>query len=118
MNRMRLSSKSAPPLQSPASFGLVRYPLVESWTLELNEISTMPAGAADDLIAESIAKVLVDGFNKHYRLFHESSALAKRRFEEARWQEVQQAVRDRIQFYDDRVRETTERLHREFMRTV
>ena len=74
----------------------------------------MSAGAADDLIGESIAKVLVDGFNRHYRLFHESSALAKWRFEEARWQEVQQAVRDRIQFYDDRVRETTERLHREF----
>jgi isocitrate dehydrogenase kinase/phosphatase len=74
----------------------------------------MPAGASDDLIAESIANVLVDGFNKHYRLFHESSALAKQRFEQARWQEGQQAVRDRIQFYDDRVRETTERLHGEF----
>lgn len=74
----------------------------------------MPIGASDDLIAESIANVLVDGFNKHYRLFHESSALAKQRFEEARWQEGQQAVKDRLQFYDDRVRETTERLHREF----
>ncbi len=74
----------------------------------------MPAGGTDDLIAESIATVLVDGFNKHYRLFRESSALAKQRFEQARWQEVQQAVRDRIQFYDDRVRETTEKLHREF----
>jgi isocitrate dehydrogenase kinase/phosphatase len=74
----------------------------------------MPAGGPDDLIAESIAAVLVDGFNKHYRLFRESSALAKQRFELARWQEVQQAVRDRIQFYDDRVRETTEKLHREF----
>ncbi|TRZ63934.1 MAG: bifunctional isocitrate dehydrogenase kinase/phosphatase [Rhodocyclaceae bacterium] len=74
----------------------------------------MPIGASDDLIAESIANVLVDGFNKHYRLFHESSALAKQRFEEARWQEGQQAVKDRLQFYDDRVRETTDRLHREF----
>ncbi|MCX7150259.1 MAG: bifunctional isocitrate dehydrogenase kinase/phosphatase [Rhodocyclales bacterium] len=74
----------------------------------------MPIGASDDLIAESIANVLVDGFNKHYRLFHESSALAKQRFEEARWREGQQAVRDRIPFYDDRVRETTERLHSEF----
>ena len=74
----------------------------------------MPAGASDDLIAESIANVLVDGFNKHYRLFHASSALAKERFDQARWQEAQQAVRDRIQFYDDRVRETTEKLHREF----
>ena len=74
----------------------------------------MLASSSDDLIAESIARVLVDGFNKHYRLFHESSALAKPRFEAARWQEGQQAVRDRIQFYDDRVIETTELLHREF----
>ncbi len=74
----------------------------------------MPAVPTDDLIAEAIASVLVDGFNKHYRLFHESSALAKSRFDQARWQEGQQAVRARIQFYDDRVRETTEQLHREF----
>ncbi len=40
--------------------------------------------------------------------------LAKDRFEQTRWQEGQQAVRDRIQFYDDRVRETAEHLHRDF----
>ncbi|HQW21651.1 MAG TPA: bifunctional isocitrate dehydrogenase kinase/phosphatase, partial [Rhodocyclaceae bacterium] len=74
----------------------------------------MAASSSDNLTAESIANVLVDGFNRHYRLFHESSALAKQRFDEARWQEGQQAIRDRIQFYDDRVKETTERLHREF----
>jgi isocitrate dehydrogenase kinase/phosphatase len=74
----------------------------------------MPIGASDDLIAESIAGVLVDGFNKHYRLFHESSAVAKQRFNKALWQEGQLAVRARIQFYDNRVNETTERLHREF----
>ena len=74
----------------------------------------MPIGASDDLIAESIANLLGDGFNKHYRLFHESSALAKQRFENALWQEGQQAVKDRIQFYDDRVRETTDRLQQEF----
>jgi isocitrate dehydrogenase kinase/phosphatase len=74
----------------------------------------MLAGASDDLTAETIANVLVDGFNKHYRRFQESSALAKLRFEMACWQEGQQAVRNRIQFYDNRVRETTERLRREF----
>ncbi len=74
----------------------------------------MPTSPSDDLIAESIAIVLMDGFDKHYQRFHESSALAKQRFDEAQWQEGRQAVRDRIQFYDDRVRETTERLRREF----
>ena len=74
----------------------------------------MPVGSHDDLIAESVANVLVEGFNKHYSLFRESSARAKQRFEEARWQEGQQAIRDRIQFYDNRVRAKTERLRREF----
>ena len=74
----------------------------------------MPVGSHDDLIAESIANALVEGFNKHYCQFRESSARAKERFEQARWQEGQQAIRDRIQFYDNRVRAKTERLRREF----
>jgi isocitrate dehydrogenase kinase/phosphatase len=61
-----------------------------------------------------IAQTLIEGFNKHYRLFRESSALAKRRFEQGDWVAVQKAVRERIQFYDDRVAETIERLHRDF----
>ena len=57
---------------------------------------------------------MIRGFDRHYRLFHESSARAKLLFDEARWPEAQQAVKDRIQFYDTRVRETTERLRRDF----
>ena len=66
------------------------------------------------VVARSIALALVEGFNKHYRLFRESSALAKTRFDDGDWQAVQLAVRDRIQFYDDRVKETVGRLHTEF----
>jgi isocitrate dehydrogenase kinase/phosphatase len=54
------------------------------------------------------------GFDKHYRLFRECSASAKGRFERAEWIEGQQAMRERIQFYDDRVRETVEFLQSEF----
>ncbi len=61
-----------------------------------------------------IAQTLIEGFNKHYRLFRESSAAAKVRFEQGDWLGVQQAVQARIQFYDNRVAETVERLHREF----
>jgi isocitrate dehydrogenase kinase/phosphatase len=61
-----------------------------------------------------IAQTLIEGFNKHYRLFRASSAQAKTLFEESDWHGGQQAVRERIQFYDDRVAETVERLHREF----
>ncbi|MDP1653274.1 MAG: bifunctional isocitrate dehydrogenase kinase/phosphatase [Rhodocyclaceae bacterium] len=61
-----------------------------------------------------IARTLMAGFNKHYRLFRASSAAAKARFEQGDWPGVQRAVKERIQFYDDRVAETVERLHREF----
>ncbi len=65
-------------------------------------------------IAEAIAAVLIEGFDRHYRLFRETSAQAKGRFERAAWGEAQQAVRERIRFYDERVRENVERLRTEF----
>jgi isocitrate dehydrogenase kinase/phosphatase len=70
-----------------------------------------PASGAQALL---IAQTLIEGFNKHYRLFRESSAQAKAHFESGDWTAVQRAVRERIQFYDDRVAETVTRLHREF----
>lgn len=65
-------------------------------------------------IAQSIAQAMIDGFNKHYRLFRESSSQAKLRFEAGGWVQVQRAVTERIHFYDDRVQEAVERLQREF----
>ena len=64
--------------------------------------------------AQRIAQAMLEGFNKHYRLFRECSAAAKARFDAADWQGVQQSVQDRIAFYDDRVNETVARLHDEF----
>ncbi len=65
-------------------------------------------------VARDIAQALIDGFDKHYRLFRECNRQAKLMFEEGNWQGVQQAIRDRIQFYDQRVAETVARLHAEF----
>jgi isocitrate dehydrogenase kinase/phosphatase len=65
-------------------------------------------------IAEAIAAVLIEGFNRHYRLFRETSAQAKERFERAAWAEAQLAVQERIRFYDERVRENVQRLRTEF----
>ncbi len=67
--------------------------------------------ALQDKLSRQIARAMIDGFDKHYRLFRECSASAKRRFEEADWAGGQQAVRDRIQFYDDRITETLATLH-------
>jgi isocitrate dehydrogenase kinase/phosphatase len=61
--------------------------------------------STDDL-SRHIAETIMGGFDKHYRLFRECTASAKQRFERAEWLEGQKAMRDRIQFYDDRVQET------------
>ena len=61
-----------------------------------------------------VAFALLEGFDKHYRLFRETSARAKERFETAAWSDGQRAVQERIRFYDDRVRECVERLRAEF----
>jgi isocitrate dehydrogenase kinase/phosphatase len=68
----------------------------------------------NDERAFSIAEALLDGFNKHYRLFREASAAAKRRFERADWHGQQRGQRERIEYYDQRVAEATERLQTEF----
>jgi len=64
--------------------------------------------------AHQIALALVQGFNRHYSLFRATSREAKQRFEQADWQGVHQAVKERIRFYDDRVDECLERLNNEF----
>src|SRR3954469_1275447 len=68
----------------------------------------------DSPLAYDIAKAMLDGFNRHYRLFRTESARAKHRFETADWHGQQRAQRERIQFYDLRVREATTRLEKEF----
>ena len=64
--------------------------------------------------AFDIAKAMLDGFNRHYRLFRAESARAKHRFETADWHGQQRAQRERIEFYDLRVKECVRRLDKEF----
>ncbi|MEX8517658.1 MAG: bifunctional isocitrate dehydrogenase kinase/phosphatase [Leptothrix sp. (in: b-proteobacteria)] len=71
-----------------------------------------------DTRAFDIASALVEGFNRHYRLFRETSAAAKQRFEQAAWHGQQRAQRERIEFYDKRVDEAAERLQHEFQADV
>jgi isocitrate dehydrogenase kinase/phosphatase len=68
----------------------------------------------DSSIAYDIAKAMMDGFNRHYQLFRTESARAKHRFETADWHGQQRAQRERIEFYDLRVKECSKRLEREF----
>ncbi len=68
----------------------------------------------DSTVAYDIAKAMMDGFNRHYRLFRTESARAKHRFETADWHGQQRAQRERIEFYDLRVKECVRRLEKEF----
>ena len=78
-------------------------------TKEAQAIAALPDG-----MARQIAIVLIEGFDKHYRLFRSASARARERFEAGSWTELQHALRERIRFYDERVRECVDRLHGEF----
>src|SRR5690625_6225119 len=57
--------------------------------------------------ATEIAQTILDGFNRHYALFRYSAQRAKVLFESARWHSVQQLSKERIEYYDIRVRECT-----------
>ncbi|RUP25550.1 MAG: bifunctional isocitrate dehydrogenase kinase/phosphatase [Curvibacter sp.] len=64
--------------------------------------------------AYGIAKAMMDGFNRHYRLFRTESARAKHRFETCDWHGQRRAQRERIEFYGLRVKECVTRLEKEF----
>lgn len=64
--------------------------------------------------AWGIAQAMMDGFDRHYRLFRAASAGAQARFEAQDWHGQQRAQRERIEFYDLRVKECLRRLDEEF----
>ena len=70
--------------------------------------------ALTDARAFAIARAMLDGFDRHYRLFRQASAEAKARFERSDWHGQQRAQALRIEYYDTRVAEATERLQNEF----
>jgi isocitrate dehydrogenase kinase/phosphatase len=65
-------------------------------------------------IAFDIARTMLDGFDKHYRLFRHSSQAAKRHFEQSDWKAAQTEARERIAFYDKRVQECIQILEDEY----
>ncbi|WP_418318485.1 bifunctional isocitrate dehydrogenase kinase/phosphatase [Piscinibacter sakaiensis] len=64
--------------------------------------------------AYDIAQAMLEGFNRHYRLFRAASAGAKRLFETADWAAQQRGQRERIEFYDRRVEEAAQALQDTF----
>jgi len=62
----------------------------------------------------AIARAILDGFDRHYRLFRYVAQQAKGRYENADWRRMQQAARSRIDFYDQRVNEAVGRIRADF----
>ncbi|MBI3376174.1 MAG: bifunctional isocitrate dehydrogenase kinase/phosphatase [Betaproteobacteria bacterium] len=56
-------------------------------------------------IAVAVARTMLVGFDKHYRLFREASVKARELFERADWPAMRELARARIQMYDQRVAE-------------
>ena len=68
----------------------------------------------DPSLDKLISKAILIGFEKHYRMFTETTLKAKQRFEQCRWQQIQDASRERIKMYDLRVKETVAYLKKTF----
>ena len=61
-----------------------------------------------------VARAILAGFDRHYRLFREAAVEARRLFERAAWHELQALARERIQMYDQRVEEAVAELRGRF----
>jgi len=68
----------------------------------------------DPELASEIARAILAGFDRHYRLFRATSAQAKERFEAADWPGVRAATRARIDMYDQRVKEAVDEVTARF----
>ena len=58
--------------------------------------------------ASEVARTILTGFDRHYRLFREAAREAKRLFERADWAAMSELARARITMYDRRVQEGVE----------
>jgi isocitrate dehydrogenase kinase/phosphatase len=65
-------------------------------------------------LAFSVAKTIINGFNRHILLFSETTRSAQQRFQQCQWPEVQQAAKARTMFYEERVNETFNTIKQDF----
>ncbi len=64
--------------------------------------------------AQQIATALLRGFDRHYRIFLDITRGARERFIRCDWSAGEQAARERILLYGQRLRETRDALRRDF----
>ena len=65
-------------------------------------------------LSTQIASTILAGFNRHFTIFSKITKGAKERFESADWQAERDASRERIEFYDTRVKDAIRDLQQLF----
>jgi len=65
-------------------------------------------------LAFSIAKTIINGFDRHIHLFIEITKSAQQRFQQCQWAEIQKAAKERTTFYEQRVSETFDTIKQDF----
>lgn len=78
----------------------------------------MPTLDATTPVALDVARAILAGFDKHYRLFRTISRDAQRCFELGQWAEIRALTRTRIDMYDLRVREAVDTVTQEHQETL
>ena len=67
-----------------------------------------------DNSSNSIANIILEGFDRHYSVFRVNSQKAKIKFERGDYTAIRELLSERISFYDLRVKETSKLLERKF----
>jgi isocitrate dehydrogenase kinase/phosphatase len=78
------------------------------------EAQVVPLHERRSSLPQDIARCILAGFDKHYRLFREAAVQAKALFESADWAAMRELARERIQMYDRRVQEGVDALLERF----
>jgi len=78
--------------------------------IQLTDIQQIEPVPVQVLAPDAVAKIMLAAFDRHYALFRYGAQRAKSLFESGDWQSIQQLSRERIEYYDMRVRECIAKL--------
>jgi len=78
--------------------------------IHIGDVQHIEPVAAPAPLPLDVARQILAGFDRHYALFRYSGQRAKALFESGDWHGIQQLSRERIEYYDMRVRECAHQL--------
>ena len=79
-----------------------------------NAAQVVPLHERRSSLPQDIARCILAGFDKHYRLFRAAASKAKELYQRAAWREMRALAAERIQMYDRRVQEAVDELLEHF----